>query len=266
MPNATVHRAVIAKRADVESKRLRALATAWELESTEKHAMLLQLVLKDKAEEYVDSMAETTFFEKVLVKRGIQELKDNADFTVTAYTHDLAVHQIADEQLNHLEEIGIERGMHLPLNDPSDGALDDAEVRLDECLESILKEAENSKQISPVQQHVGSLHHRCLKPIMLVPCKQPSSRSKILSLNGTSSDATGPEHFQPSSEQRQFDADIDFDTASQLDALAREPSQHLRRIPRSFEDVLLSDVDAAHDLDDVDVPPAPNARLPKSRI
>ncbi|KAG1727546.1 hypothetical protein EDD22DRAFT_853402 [Suillus occidentalis] len=137
MPNATVRRAVIAKRADVESKRLRALATAWELESTEKHAMLLQSVLKDKAEEYVDSMAETTFFEK--------ELEDDADFTVAAYTHDLAAHQIADEQLNHLEEIGVERGMHLPLNDPSDGASDDAEVRLDECLESILKEAENSK-------------------------------------------------------------------------------------------------------------------------
>lgn len=47
---------------------------------------------------------------------------------------------------------------------------------------------------------------------------------------------------------------------------SKEPSQRLRRIPRSFEDVLLSDEDAAHDPDDVDVPPAPNARPPESRI
>jgi hypothetical protein len=74
------------------------------------------------------------------------------------------------------------------------------------------------QQISPIR-HVGSLQHRRLKPIMLVPCKQPSSGSKTL--NGTSSGATGLGHFQPSSEQRQFDADIDFDTAPQPDALAR---------------------------------------------
>lgn len=158
MPNATVRRAVIAKRADVESKRLRALATAWELESTEKHAMLLQSVLRDNAEEYVDSMAETTFFQRVLVKRGMQELEDDADFTVAAYTHDLAAHQIADEQLNCLEEIGVERGMHLPLDDPSDGASDDAEVRLDECLESILEEASKLKVIQLSSSRYSTLY------------------------------------------------------------------------------------------------------------
>jgi hypothetical protein len=160
MPNATVRRAVIAKRADVESKRLRALATAWELESTEKHAMLLQSVLRDKAEEYVDSMAETTFFERLLAKRSMQQLEDDADFTVAAYTHDLAAHQIADEQLNHLEEIGVERGMHLPLDsdDPSEGASDDAEVRLDECLESILNEASNLKVIQSFLSRYSTLY------------------------------------------------------------------------------------------------------------
>jgi hypothetical protein len=61
MSNTTLQSAVIAKHADAESKHLHALATVWDLESTERHAVLLQTILKDNAEWYLDSLAEVSF-------------------------------------------------------------------------------------------------------------------------------------------------------------------------------------------------------------
>jgi hypothetical protein len=137
MPDTTVYTAVVAKRADVESKRLRALATAWELESAEKHALLLQTILRDCAEQYVESMTEAAFFERLLAKRTMQQLEDDADFTVAAYSHDFTAYQIADLQLDHLEEIGSERKLSM-----EDDGSEDAEDRLKACVDSIIAELE----------------------------------------------------------------------------------------------------------------------------
>jgi hypothetical protein len=113
------------------------LATAWELESAEKYALLLQTVFRKYTEQYAESIVEASFFKRLLVKHSRQQLEDNVDFTIATYTHDLAAYHIADEQLNHLEEIGAERELHLPLDDATSA---DAEVCLDECLSSILQE------------------------------------------------------------------------------------------------------------------------------
>lgn len=134
LPDATIHSAIAAKRADAESKRLRALATAWELESAEKHAILLQSILRDYGEQYLESKEEASFFEKVIVKRTPQQLEDDADFSLAAYSDDLTAFQIADLQLDFMEEVGSERG--LPLEDTQDSH--DAEYRLESCLDSIL--------------------------------------------------------------------------------------------------------------------------------
>ncbi|KAG1890548.1 uncharacterized protein F5891DRAFT_1198122 [Suillus fuscotomentosus] len=136
MPDDTVYTAVIAKQADVESKRLRALAAAWELESAEKHAVLLQAIFKNYAKQYAESMIEASYFERVLVKRSLQQLEDDADFTVTTYSHDFAAYQVADLQLDYLEEICAER--KLPLEDDDS---EDAEDRLKACVDSILAES-----------------------------------------------------------------------------------------------------------------------------
>jgi hypothetical protein len=133
MTDATLQSAVIAKRADAESKRLHALATAWDLESTEKHAILLQTILRDNAEQYLDSLADANFFESMMVKRTRQQLEDDADFTIAAYSHDITVHNIADKQLDNLEEISAER--KVPLDDLD---LEDVESHLDDYLEFIL--------------------------------------------------------------------------------------------------------------------------------
>jgi hypothetical protein len=76
---------------------LHALATAWDLESTERHVVLLQIMIKDNAERYLDSLAEVAFFESVMVKHSHWQLKDDVDFTIAAYTHDLTAHSIADK-------------------------------------------------------------------------------------------------------------------------------------------------------------------------
>jgi hypothetical protein len=132
MPDTTVYSAVAAKRADAESKHLRALATAWELESAEKHAILLQTILRDYAQQYLESNAEASFFERIMVRRTMQQLEDDADFNLAAYSHDLTAYQIADVQLDYLEEVGSEQ--ELPLEDTQE----DAEYRLEACFESIL--------------------------------------------------------------------------------------------------------------------------------
>ncbi|KAG2049221.1 hypothetical protein BDR06DRAFT_1012327 [Suillus hirtellus] len=108
MTDATVKSAVVAKRADAKCKRLRALATAWELESAEKHAVLLQTLLRDDAEQYAASLEEASLFERMLVKHHKQQLIDDADFSVTAFTYDFASHCMADKQLDHLEEVSAE--------------------------------------------------------------------------------------------------------------------------------------------------------------
>jgi hypothetical protein len=145
MPDDTVYTAVIAKRADVESKHLRALAAAWELESAEKHAVLLQAIFKNYAKQYAESMIEASYFERVLVKRSLQQLEDDADFTVTTYSHDFAAYQVADLQLDYLEEICAER--KLPLEDDDS---EDAEDRLKACVDSILAESkmENTSTVT----------------------------------------------------------------------------------------------------------------------
>lgn len=137
MSKSTVYSAVVAKRADAESKRLRALATVWELESIEKHAMLLQTVLRDHAQQYVDSIAEASFFERALSNRDLDQLEEDADFAVAAYTHDLSACRIANLQLDHLEDIAEKKGVSF-----EDMDLGIAECRLNECLDSILSEAE----------------------------------------------------------------------------------------------------------------------------
>ncbi|KAG1888034.1 uncharacterized protein F5891DRAFT_1199322 [Suillus fuscotomentosus] len=79
LPDSAVRAAVLAKRSDRESRRLRALTTAWELETTERHAILLQALLLIDAKKYAESMAEASFFERLLVKRSKNLLRTQID-------------------------------------------------------------------------------------------------------------------------------------------------------------------------------------------
>ncbi|KAG1848801.1 hypothetical protein C8R48DRAFT_677182 [Suillus tomentosus] len=150
MPDETVYHAVVAKKADVECKRLRALSTAWELESTERHAMLLQHILKNSTADYIDSMAEASFFERLLVKRSRQQLEDDADFVIAAYTRDFTAFDIAEAQLGQLQEISAGRKLQLSTEDISDADdpddPDDLSTEEEELIEEQMSEEEAVKK------------------------------------------------------------------------------------------------------------------------
>lgn len=96
MSDSTVYAAVIAKRTDAESKRLRALATAWDL-----------------------------------AERNMRQLEDDTDFTIAAHIDDLTARRVANAQLDRLEEIGAQRELSL-----EDIDMQDAECRFNRCLDS----------------------------------------------------------------------------------------------------------------------------------
>ncbi|KAG1780361.1 hypothetical protein EV702DRAFT_1194505 [Suillus placidus] len=96
MSDSTVYAAVTAKRTDAESKRLRALATAWDL-----------------------------------VERNMQQLEDDAVFTIAAHIDDLTACRVANAQLDRLEEIGTQRELSL-----EDIDMQDVECRSNKCLDS----------------------------------------------------------------------------------------------------------------------------------
>lgn len=109
--------------------------------SAEKHAILFHAISRDNADQYVENKIEATFFERALVGRTFEQLEDDADFTVAAYSHDLATYQIAALQLDYLKEIGAERG--LPMEDRDS---EDAGYRLRACLDTMLAESDSEEE------------------------------------------------------------------------------------------------------------------------
>ncbi|KAG2116813.1 hypothetical protein DEU56DRAFT_761491 [Suillus clintonianus] len=96
--------AVATMHADVERRRVCALATAWEIYATEEHLKFLHMVLEDEGETYANAAREplkTSVGE--LVRCSEDELKDQIDSCVTAYSHDVISFAVGDTQLDYLE-------------------------------------------------------------------------------------------------------------------------------------------------------------------
>ncbi|KAG1850467.1 hypothetical protein C8R48DRAFT_676690 [Suillus tomentosus] len=87
LSNEAVAQAVLTKEADVEYRRLSAMAMAWQIEAT------------DASSEDLETLVPA------LASSRKEELRDRTDFGVAAYSHDAASFTVADEQLNHLEKL-----------------------------------------------------------------------------------------------------------------------------------------------------------------
>ncbi|KAG2045907.1 hypothetical protein BDR06DRAFT_1015197 [Suillus hirtellus] len=111
------NQAVIAMQATHECKRLRALTTAWEIESSVQHTKLFEKILEQDALEYAQSAQEASSFRKMLVGRTLPDLKDEVDFNTGAFSRDLTSFVVADVQLGHIERLV--RNSSLPGDDDS---------------------------------------------------------------------------------------------------------------------------------------------------
>jgi ribosomal protein S13 len=100
-----VAQAVVAMQATRESKRLRVLTTAWEIESSIQRTKLLETMLEQDALEYVRSDAEASCFRKLLVGRTQSDLNIDIDFNIGAYNCDITSFVVSDVQLDHIEDL-----------------------------------------------------------------------------------------------------------------------------------------------------------------
>jgi hypothetical protein len=117
------NQAVVAMQATRECKRLRALTTAWEIESSVQHTKLFEKILEQDALEYAQSAQEASSFRKMLVGRTLPDLKDEVDFNTGAFSRDLTSFVVADVQLGHIERLV--RNSSLPGDDDSSLPEDD---------------------------------------------------------------------------------------------------------------------------------------------
>lgn len=96
--------AVVTMHADVEWRRVSALATAWEIYASEEHLKFLHMVLEDEGEEYANASQEPLGVSvQELVRSNEKVIKEQIDCSVTAYSDDIALFSVGDTQLDYLE-------------------------------------------------------------------------------------------------------------------------------------------------------------------
>jgi len=101
--------AVLTKEADLEWRRLSALATAWRIEPSERHTKFLHMVLECEADTYASAASEPLDTSlQALVESSKEELQDRTDFDVVAYDRDATSFAVADEQLSGMESYAYE--------------------------------------------------------------------------------------------------------------------------------------------------------------
>jgi hypothetical protein len=113
MSDDAIQQAARAKQASRETRRLRVILTAWEIEEAERHAELLRLLQRSNVEGYEEAKDEASWFEKFVSDRSLAEVHDDFGFNMTVYQNDLALLATADEQLDQLESHAEKRNLLL---------------------------------------------------------------------------------------------------------------------------------------------------------
>ncbi|KAG2747753.1 hypothetical protein P692DRAFT_20849098 [Suillus brevipes Sb2] len=117
MSSEAVAQAVLTKEADLEWKRLRALASAWEIEVSQRHTKFLQILLQDEAACFASASREPLAVSlEALGKCNMAELKERTAFSIAAYSQDRTSFIATDAQLDYLEYLAREH-YRIPTND-----------------------------------------------------------------------------------------------------------------------------------------------------
>lgn len=115
-PEARAH-AVIAIQADIEWRRVRAIAAALHVDAVQKHSMFLDITAKSEADTYVDAVSEPfeTAFD-ALSSCTTEELNNRRNCSIATYNLDETSFAAADIEFDHVENISCAH-FHLPQND-----------------------------------------------------------------------------------------------------------------------------------------------------
>ncbi|KAG2370250.1 hypothetical protein BDR07DRAFT_1456201 [Suillus spraguei] len=112
MDEETIKQAVSTMQATREKSHLHLLMTAWEIEEAEHHQMLLSLLQRKNAREYIEASNEAHMFERFMTHCHTNQLEDDFDFGVGTYDEELLEFSISEEQLNQLEAFAINHNLH----------------------------------------------------------------------------------------------------------------------------------------------------------
>ncbi|KAI6155647.1 hypothetical protein BKA82DRAFT_17489 [Pisolithus tinctorius] len=94
----------------LESARLCALMTAWELEAINCQREFLLMIQEENMQKFLQSTDDLWLFMSTMEHCSVNELKHEADFEVRAYGQDLTLLALEDECLAQMEEVSGERG------------------------------------------------------------------------------------------------------------------------------------------------------------
>lgn len=106
-----IAQAVLTKEADLEWKRLCALASAWEIEACRRHERLVRIIHDDKARTYASAASESLLTSlETLVNSNLDsgELQTRMAFAISAYSEDRSLYSAAYTQLDNLEYLAHE--------------------------------------------------------------------------------------------------------------------------------------------------------------
>lgn len=99
-----VAQAVVTMHAEVEFRRVRALARAHEINATTQRLRLLHMVLEDEGETYANAALEPLDTSiGGFVKCGTKQTREDINLGVAAYSREAMSFAIADSQLDHFE-------------------------------------------------------------------------------------------------------------------------------------------------------------------
>src|SRR5947209_18490431 len=102
VPESTFYKALAIQQADRESRRLHALATAWELEGLT-HRKEFLLATKD-VNQFSEADHEIKFLRKIIGHCAVRQLEHDIDHHTWVYRRDLTLLALHDQCLSQMEE------------------------------------------------------------------------------------------------------------------------------------------------------------------
>ncbi|KAI6145067.1 hypothetical protein BKA82DRAFT_20870 [Pisolithus tinctorius] len=93
------------KEADRESRRLRALTTAWEIEAIDCRRDFLLAMQEEEETQFLRSTKDLQFFKDIMERRSVSQLEEEEEYHIGAYGQDLTLLALEDERLNQMEEV-----------------------------------------------------------------------------------------------------------------------------------------------------------------